>query len=183
MINLLPLEAKETLRLEEKKRMVTILWLLVLFPLFCLILILSSVKVYSKSQIEDQRTLLLVAKKEFEQSEAQELQGKVNSINQILTDLNNFYQKKVYFSEILEKISETLPQGIRLNDLSATLSFVGGKTNVKVSLSGFAPFREDLFEFKKNLEKEPEFKDISFPPVSWVKPFDIDFSVTFTISH
>lgn len=182
MINLLPLEEKEKLRLEEKGRIITILWLLVLFFLSCLVLILFSVKIFSQSQIQSQKVLLLAAKKELEQSEIAELEAKVNSANLIFTKLNSFYQKKIHFSEILEKISEILPQGVPLTNLSSQLSSLEEENVIKVSLSGFAPTRESLFEFKQNLEKEPRFKEISFPPANWVKPLNVDFSVSFTIS-
>lgn len=182
MINLLPSEEKEKLYLEIIKREVIILWLLVLFFLFCLLLILFSVKIYSQSQIQSQKVLLLAVKKELEQSEIAELEAKVNSANLIFTKLNSFYQKKIHFSEILEKISEILPQGVSLTNLSSQLSSTGEENVIKVSLSGFSLTRENLFEFKQNLEKEPGFKEISFPPANWVKPLNIDFSASFTIS-
>jgi len=52
-----------------------------------------------------------------------------------------------------------------------------------VSLSGFAPTTETLFEFKENLEKEASFKEVCFPPTNWVNLTDIDFSVTFIIGY
>lgn len=182
MINLLPPKEKEKIALEMVKRKVIILWFLVLFFLVCLILILFSVKIYSQSQIESQKLVLAEAKKELEHSEIRELETKVNSANLIFTKLNSFYQEKIYFSEILEKISKIIPPGISLNNFSSQLSSVGEEKVIKVSLSGFAKTRENLFEFKQILEKEPGFKEISFPPQNWVKPADIDFSVTFTIT-
>lgn len=183
MINLLPPQEKEKIALEMIKRKVIILWLLVLFFLFCLILILLSNKIYSQSQIDGQKGLLLEVKKELEQSEIKELETKVNTANLTFTKLNSFYQKKIYFSEILEKISKILPPEVSLNNLSSQLSLIGEEKGIKVSLSGFAKTRENLFEFKQNLEKEPGFKEISFPPQNWVKPFNIDFSVSFTITQ
>lgn len=180
MINLLPPEEKEELLSEKKKRIVMIFWVLVLFFLFCFILILFSVRIYFQSQAESQKALLLEAEKEFGQSEFQELREKINSINLSLTKLDSFYQQETYFSEVLEKVSKTLPQYAFFTNISVVPS-AEEEFDIKVSLSGFVPTRGALFEFKKNLEKESNFQEIYFPPANWVKPTDIDFFITFKI--
>ena len=181
MINLLPPEEKEKILLEKKKRMVIILWILGLFFLVCLILILFSVKIYLQIQVETQKTLLSEAEMKFGQSEARELHEKINSINSTLTRLDSFYQEKIYLVEILEKISKILPKKTYLTKLSAIFSKNEEEFGFTISLSGFAPTREALFEFKKNLEEENCFKEVYFPPANWVQATDIDFLVTFKI--
>lgn len=180
MINLLPPEEKEKLFLEKKKRMVSILWFLVLFFIVCLILILLSIRIYLRAQVKAQEAFLSEIKQESGRTEIKEFQERVNLINSELTKLNSFYQKKIYFSEIIEKISKTLPQETYLTNLSVIFS---PAKKIKVSLSGFSPTREILFEFLKNLEKEQDFKEVSFPPANWVKAKDIDFFITFEISQ
>ncbi|PIR71900.1 MAG: hypothetical protein COU42_03115 [Candidatus Nealsonbacteria bacterium CG10_big_fil_rev_8_21_14_0_10_36_24] len=180
MINLLPPEEKEKLFLEKKKRMVSILWFLVLFFIVCLILILLSMRIYLREQVKAQEALLSGIKQEGGRTEIEEYQERVHFINSEITKLNSFYQKKIYFSEIIEKISRTLPQENYLTNLSIIFS---PEKEIKVSLSGFSPTRELLFEFLKNLEQEQDFKEVSFPPANWVKAKDIDFFVTFGISR
>jgi len=182
MINLLPPEEKEKFLLEKKKRIIIILWVLVLFFLVCLILILFSIKIYFQSQVESQRTLLTEAEREFEQSDVQGLRGKISSVNLTLTKLNSFYQQKIYFFQILEKISQTLPSEAYLTNLSIVFSSDEEKDSMRVSLSGFVAIRETLFEFKENLGKENNFKEISFPPANWVEPTDINFFTSFNIN-
>lgn len=175
MINLLPIAEKEKLSLEKSKRMVIILWLLLLFFLTCLILILFSIRIYIQAQVRSEQYLLTEVKKEKNQSEIENLKEEINSINLSLTKLNSFYQNGIYLSDILERISKTLPNELYLINLSVIFS--------SVSLSGFAPTTEALFKFKENLEKEPGFKEISFPPGNWVDVTDIDFSITFIIDY
>ncbi len=175
MINLLPPVEKRKFSSEKNKRIATILWLLVLFFLTCSILILFSIKTYIQTQVKSQQYLLAEIKKEKNQSEIENLQEEINSINLSLMELNSFYQNGIYLSDILEKVSNTLPKELYLNNLSIVFP--------SVSLSGFAPTTETLFEFKENLEKEPGFKEISFPPANWVNLTDIDFSVTFIINY
>jgi len=173
MINLLPPVEKGKFSSEKNKKIITILWLLVLFFLTCSILILFSIKTYIQAQVKSQQYLLIEAEKEKDQSEADDLQEEINSMNLSLTKLDSFYQNQTYLSDILEKISQVLPEELYLTNLSIAFS--------SVSISGFAPATETLFEFKENLEKEPSFKEISFPPANWVDLTDINFSVTFTI--
>lgn len=181
MINLLPPVEKEELLSEKKKKITIILWLLVLFFLLCLILTLFSVKIYLQIQAESQKTLLDESREEFGQSGIQDFREEINSINLTLTKLDSFYQQKTYFSEILGRISGILPQGIYLTNFSAVFT-TEKEENIEISLSGFSPTADSLFEFKGNLEKENDFKDIYFPPSNWVKLIDINFLVTFKIS-
>lgn len=178
MINLLSPEEKEKLLLEQKKRIAIILWFLILFFLVCLTLILFAAEIYLKTQLDTQKNLLAEVQKEYNRPEIQNLQEEIRAANSSLTKLNSFYQKKIYFAEILERISKTLPQGTYLTNFSTVFS----PETLKVSLSGFAPFRETLFEFKKNLEKEEDFKKVFFPPANWVKPANIEFFVTLEIT-
>lgn len=187
MINLLPPQEKENLLLEKKKTMIVILWFLILFFLLCLILILFLIEIYSQGRVDAQKIISAEAKKEATQSEIKNIREKISSANATLAGLNSFYQKKFYFSDIIQKISELLPSGTYLTNLSIAFYFVEKEDvkekGIKVSLSGYAPTREILLEFKKNLGGENDFKEVYFPPSSWVKPADIDFLATFEISR
>jgi len=178
MINLLPPVEKEKISLEKKKRMVVILWLLILFFIVCLILVLFSVKVYFQCQVKIQKTILSQVQKEAAASEVKDFKEKIRLVNSKLISLKSFYQNKIYFSEILGEVSRTLPKNIYLTNLSLRKTEEG---KIVVSLSGFSPTRELLFEFKKNLEEKAFFKEVYFPQAKWVKPKDINFVVTFEI--
>jgi len=175
MINLLPEEGKKILRTEERWKLSLILEILVLIFLFCLILILFSIEISTSARVQSQKVLIEIEEKEINTSEIQNLRKKIVSINQNLSKLDSFYQNQINLTGILEKISKTLLPKMYLTNLSYQ------RETFKVSLSGFSPTRESLFEFKKNLEREEEFKEIYFPPQNWVKPTDIDFSVTLKI--
>jgi len=180
MINLLPPKEKIEFFQEETKRLVVIIGSGVLVSLFCLILILFSIKIYISGQAESQKIILLQTEKEFQTSEMKNLQEKIILTNLTLSKLNSFYQEKFYLTKVLERISEILPPGTYLANLSFTPR-LGEEFRAEVSLSGFSSSREILFEFKKNLEAQEDFKEIYFPPASWIKPTDVDFSLTFKI--
>jgi Tfp pilus assembly protein PilN len=182
MINLLPPEEKTIILLEKKKKIAIIFWFLILFFICCLFLILLSVKIYLQSEVESQRVILQQTEMQFDRSETKNFQGVINSANSDLKNLETFYRQKVYFARVLEEISRTLPQQLYLANLSVSLC-AGENSCVKITLSGFSPTRENLFEFKTNLEKENNFKEIYFPSSNWVKPEGVDFSASFKIEN
>jgi Tfp pilus assembly protein PilN len=175
MINLLPPQQKEELLEEERYNLVLILGILFLIFLICLILILFSIKISISGQLEAQKILLSQEEERFKGTQTQNLEEKIISSNQILSKLSSFYSRQISLTEVLEKISQSLPSGAYLTN------FNFNSENNQVSLSGFSPSREILLEFKKNLEKEENFQEIYFPPSNWVKPTDIDFVVNFKI--
>jgi len=192
MINLLPPKEKKKLLAEKRKKVVIILWFLIFFFVICLIMVLFAIKIRFSSQLQSQQALSFAVKDEVKQEKVRIYREKIKLINSKLQKAESFYESKIYFSEVLEKIFLTLPKDIYLNDLS--LSFVlGGKTKskegkeitekntIEASLQGFAPSRESLFEFKNKLEEKGDFINVSFPASNWVKAVNINFSVSFEI--
>ena len=187
MINLLPPKEKKELFLKKVRRVVIILGGIILAALLCLILILFSIKIYSWGETESQKIILEQTKKEYDTSDIKDLQEIVKKHNENLLKLKNFYGKNVYSSEILEKISKVSSPGIYLTNLSLNKpsEFLKDSEDkkpqdnrIEITISGFSDTRENLSLFKENLEKEEGFKDVYFYPSSWVKPIDVDFSLT-----
>ena len=175
MINLLPPKEKEELTWEESWKLVLILGMLSLIFLISLSLILFSIKTYISGELKSQKILVELEEKRLEVSEVKDLQKKVVALNQNLFKLDSFYQNQISLTKILEKVSETLPPGIYLTDFSFQ------KDISQIRISGFSPERETLFEFKRELEKEKDFREIYFPASNWVKPREIDFYLTFKL--
>lgn len=170
MINLLPPEYKKEVQIEETRRLVMVLGLVVLFTLFCFIIILIFLKIYLLIQIDFQRSSLELIKKQAETSEAQVIMGKIRDSNKTFARINDFYEQKFNLEEALEKLAQTIPEGIYLTNLSYS------KDSSQIILAGFSPSRDLLVQFKKNLEQREEFQEIYFPTSSWIKPANIDFA-------
>ena len=175
MINLLPPQYKKELLEEEKYRLVLISGVLISIFLISLILVLFSIRNYLWGEVESAKILTDSEEKYFQTSEMKTLQGKIILANQNISKLNSFYQSQSSLVEIIQKISQTLPSEAYLT------AFSFEKSTSQISLSGFALTREVLFEFKKNLEEKKEFKEIYFPPSSWIEPENIDFSLTLKV--
>ena len=175
MINLLPPQYKSELIQEEKYKLSLILGIIFLIFLISLILILFAIEIYLTSQVEVQKILIDFGKEQLKTPEITEFKEKITLANQNLLKLDTFYQGQFNLTEILEKVSETLPSGAYLNNLFYQ------KENSQIRLSGFASNRETLFEFKQNLDKEEGFTEVDFPASNWLKPVGIEFNVSFKL--
>jgi Tfp pilus assembly protein PilN len=183
MINLLPPEEKEKLVWEKKKRITAVFWFLVLFSVFCLILLLSLAKIYLQGQLKSAQEILTVSSQGAEYVRIKGIRRRIESAGSDLRKLNSFYADKIYFSDILENVSKILPQEVFLTGLSIN-SLAGKKEKKKteISLSGFASTREVLFDFNEELKKDSYFSGVYFSPSNWIKPRDINFFITFKLN-
>ncbi len=180
MINLLPPQNKEEILQEENWKLLMILGMHLLFFFISLLLILFSVKIFITGEVDVQKILFAEREKEFKNTQMQNLEANLTTFNTNLNQLDSFYQSQLNLTEILEKISKTLPVQIYLTNLSIIPQGRKGEM-INCSLSGFSPDREILLQFKENLEKETQFQDIYFPPSSWVKAMDINFTISFNV--
>lgn len=182
MINLLLPEEKRTLQEEEKWKSTMILGILILVFLIWLSLILFSIKTFISGGVEAQKILYDQREKEFENPKIQSLQSNLTTFNLTLSRLDTFYQGQLNLTDILEKISKTLPVGTHLTSLSLSPKIEKKKEYLlNCALAGFSPTQVKLLKFKENLEKEERFSEINFPLTNWVKPIDINFTVNFQI--
>jgi len=179
MINLLPPEEKDKISADVRIKVLKIFWFLILFFILCLIAFFGFINLYVKIQLDGQIAQISQHSGASPSAVASDLKKNIDSLNSDLSKINEFYGKKIYFSEILDKISQIMPENVYF----ANLSIIKGKNGTKISVSGFAPSREELLELKKNLDKESDyFKDVSFPQSDWVKPHDIDFFISFSLA-
>lgn len=180
MINLLPPEEKDILRKEEKYRLAFIFGVFVLFFLAALSSILFSIKIYLSGQAEGYSILIDFEQQKSTTLETQNIEKEINLTNQNLSELTTFYKQQPRLTELLKEISDLIPEGIYLSSLSLNPNQTE-QGRFQVSLTGYSDNRDLLLGFKKSLESEPSFQGIYFPPSSWVKPEDINFSASFEI--
>ncbi|MDD2696560.1 MAG: PilN domain-containing protein [Candidatus Pacebacteria bacterium] len=158
-----------------------ILGINVLLILLCFSLILYSINIFISGETKAQKILYQEREKEFQTPQMQTLQKNLTTFNLTLSQLDSFYGSQFSATEDLEEISETIPSGIYLTNLSISPPKSGKEKLTECTLAGFSTTREILLKFKENLEGQGRFEAISFPPVSWVKQNDINFTVNFRI--
>ena len=180
MINLLPEKNKEEIAQEENWKLIMILGILFLIFLICFSLILYSVNIFISGEVETQKILFEQREREFQNPQMQTLQKNLILFNETLFELDSFYQTQPSPTEVLERISEALPAGVYLKNLSLVPG-IKDKQLLDCSLSGFSPTRASLLELKSNLEEEEDFEEIFFPQTNWVEKENINFAASFKI--
>lgn len=178
MINLLPPKEKEELVFQKHRRLIFVLGNIVVVSLVCLSLILFALKFYISAEVSYQNTLLGIAKKKYQVSDKSSLKEDIKSYNTSLDKINNFYKKENYLSDTLKNILDIQrPEGIYFSDI--IINQLKDEKKIKISISGVSDTRDNLLTFKDNIERNQKVKNAYFPPDSWVRDKDINFSLTF----
>jgi len=173
MINLLPpTEKKEQ---KENKLFLKILDLELLFFAFLIFLTLIFFLILIRFQVLIKEKEVFLSLKNKELILYQEIEKDVDLFNSLTSKVKSILKSEKKATPILEKIISLSPEGISLENISFTLE--KDKNYFQVNLYGFASDRTDLVLLKLKLEEN--FKEVSFSPESWVKPTDINFSVSF----
>ena len=189
MINLLPEKAKRELQVEEIGRKLSLVFLFILIFLLVLIFIVLALKIYILSQAKYSQDILENKEETLRSSQFLNFKQTIEETSQNLSKIKNFYDREIVLTSILEKLSILTPPTIYFTNLSFRKIFQEvedketGKKELEIlaeiHLTGYAKIREDLFFFKEDLKAEDKFKDVFFSPSSWMKPGDIDFSLSF----
>lgn len=171
MINLLSPQEKKINLTRKKLTLVLIFEFSLFLFLTCLLLITFAVKIYLSGEVNLSKIGIFEREAEVDISKIISFEKKIADLNKRLEDISGFYKTGLDFSEMTDKISQYLPSGSYLADIS----FRRDATGLKLAFNGFVPTREKLLEFKKSLEQEKAFKKIIFPASNWVSATNISF--------
>jgi Tfp pilus assembly protein PilN len=191
MLNLLPQTEKAFLQKEKNFKTLLILGMALLCALVCFILILLSIKIYIAGSASAENIVFEQFEKQIQNSKSREVEDNIKIYNQNITNINSFYNNRKEVSELAQRISEILPSGIYLtyfsfNTVEETIKIKDSNKTKKeikreISISGFSPTREKLFELKEILKSQTDFHEVYFPASVWTKPYDIVFSLKFSL--
>lgn len=180
MINLLPPQEKQKLILEKKRKVVVILGIIVIVSLVCLVFILTSIKFYILAETDAQKNILSEIIKRDQTSDIVSFNNIIKNYNKILSQVDSFYSKNKYFNKILKTITD-IPkaQGLYITDLSLERDKNG---LIKASISGVSNTRENLLNFKSNIQQNQDIKSFYFSPNSWINSKNAEFNLTIEFS-
>jgi len=183
MISLLPPPYKEKLREEQYFRLASILGLLALLFFVCVSLLFLAIRIYVSGELRAQEILIATRQQEVEEEQSPVVQ--IREINWDITRLATFYKERNVLSEILQQVTEAMPEGAYLTsfEYSSVAQSGNEQGRGRISLAGFAPITEDILILKAALEEEPAFSNFFFPQSNWANPTatNINFSFTFEV--
>lgn len=173
MINLLPSKEKRILVQERKFKITLILGCSFLLALIVLNLGLLGIKFYLSTTIGALEQKIVDLRTRIESPSNKALKKKVTNFNSDLGQSKTWFEDQQSVTKILEHISSLLPKHTYL------ISLVLQQPKTQVTILGFAPDRQTLFELKKNFEDQPQIKNFHFPPSNWIEPEQIQFNLRF----
>lgn len=176
MINLLPEKEKKEIEKIEKKNRRIALEIAIILSVVCFLLSLVWIDVNLRG-VTDYQKIIIEAQEKEKLSLDKNIEQSFLSVNKV----NSFLEKNLYVSDILNEISQNIPSGIHLTEISERRVEEKGKKEINFSLSGIAKDRLVLFDFKKSLEKN--FSEVIFPPSNWIEPENIEFHINIKINE
>ena len=175
MINLLPPQKKEEIKIENQLRIIILFGSRIIIALIILVLLAFSFNMYLKAQLSIRQALIQIEEKAIAPLEIEDIKKEIIEMNYLFSKINNFYKKQPNLTKILEQISFLLPSGVHL------VNFSYKEMDSQIILNGWARDRKSFLEFKKSLERQENFINLYSPISNLVEPKDINFYLRFTI--
>lgn len=177
LINLLPTNEKELLRLEKIYRSLMFFGRIFFAALLTLVVLLSIILAFLKIQLAEVKKNSLMENQSASAREMEALKNEVSFANQKLLMISQVRNEQKFSPLILEDFSRLTPSGIQFFSF-----FFDGKTQ-KASLDGHAASRDIFISFKTALENNPRFSQVDSPLSNLTKSTENNFHVSFEIKE
>ena len=173
-LDLLPEQRKQEIKRKKLFRKILRGEVLFLLPLLVFIFILLSTyymlvlqknlaaTTYSTQQSQNKYQQLGIYEEKFKQ------------VNILIQTIKKTQAGHLYWQNFFQQLSSVTPNSIYISDLSTK--------DYTVFLIGKAKTRDDLLDFKSNLEANPCFKDVNVPLSNLVVKNDVDFQIDISIN-
>ena len=168
-LNLLPPEEINKLEAKQFIGLLRNFSIWILFFLIIFIIFLSSIIFYFSIILKAQNELIEIRKNNERTQYLTEIEDKIKELNKNLIKIRLKQKEMIIWTPIIEELSEIIPTGIYLTDLSYQESLE------KLSLRGIANTRENFLNFQDRLNKSSCFEEIEAPLSNLIKKNNVDF--------
>ncbi len=170
MINLLPESKKKKI---EKERSYNLFTLLLLYFLIFLLFFAGTFYILHRISLDSLgKETELLAQEEAKFPDIRKREVVVKKINEVLPEIDAFYNKTKRVSPLFKEIYDLLPEKVHLTSFKFLESGA-------VSLTGSAESWDDLLEIERKLKER--FVEVEYLPGSWTQISDISFTLTFKV--
>jgi len=193
MINLLPSNEKQELKLAEVQIKLSVIFAYLLCCLALLVLIFFLLDYYIVLKTVEFDNAVLTRTQELESYQFQDFKEATTEVNQKLAMVQFFQQDEILISPFFEEIVALTEQGIAFTAviLAKDTRLIPKEEPERpirevyaiINLSGTAETREVLYSFKKILESQKHFSEVYFSPASWTESQNAKFFVNFEIIY
>jgi len=174
-LNLLPGKEKEEFKLELTFMFLVEFGSRMVFLALIVVALFFSVYLYSSTLYAAQLEQTLVQRDMVEEDKFKEIEKNVQESNAIVERIWDLERNFFIFSKTIEDFIPHVPAKVYLKSFSLSAS------TRQITLTGFAPTREEMLLFKKNLEESREFSEIYSPLSNLLVPKEVNFTFTLTV--
>jgi len=158
-LNLLPYSKRREIETEKGNQLVLVFGIFSLFFLFVTVVLMLA-NVVMRGLITD----LMFRAVSYDQNRAEALNRKTAALNKIQ---ENF----ILYTDSLIDFTKIVPSGVKIEDLMMD------KTNKDIKIRGAAKSRDDLMQFKENLEESGRFLNVRLPTENMLAEGYISFEI------
>lgn len=97
--------------------------------------------------------------------------AKIRDINNSLNFVSEIQSNFIFWSNLIEDAAGRVPGGVSLSSISID------QDKKSIQIKGTAKLRDDLLQFKENIEKSPIYKNADFPLQNILQKENINFEI------
>lgn len=173
-LNLLPLQERELLDLEQARRWITFYGVNFLFIIGGFIVLLGFIWFFILVQLKSYTLSIKSLAGSFQGQSVNHEKQTIGDFNKYLEKINRTQKSHKYHSLVLAELSNIMPSGVRLDALS-----IDGSN--QVTIAGFAQQRTQVLLLREALAKSSLFTEVDQPLANLTKQIDITFNFSFGI--
>ena len=167
LLNLIPQQLKREIKFRQFLALFKkINYIIIIFTIIIAIIILTA-KIILRNNFNK-----VVAQTTLITKNSQSYNIKVNDINSKLDSISQVQNNFIAWSNLIENLADITPSGI---------NFISTKINKEkqiINIAGIAKTRNDLLEFKQNMENLPNVYDVKFPLKNILQKTNISFEIS-----
>ena len=171
-LNLIPSAKKEEIKKAYYFRLVLKWGLEILMIFVVFVAMLVSINYIIKITLNS-NTESVIAENNEQYREMRKYDQEIKNINSQINETEKIQKGQVHWFKFLEKINSQFSDKVEIKKIITS--------NYSVLLSGSANNRDDLIQFRENLEKESCFSEINLPLSNLVERENVEFQIDFKI--
>lgn len=179
MSNLLPTEAKKTIKKESHLRVAVVALFLLAALLLVSVVWLVPAYILSANKYNVTEGELVALKNEIEQLQPDDPKEEIDDINEKLGVLKGGPFTEHYAYDLITDIIEKKNEDIQITNIFYDKT----NTEIKVLLRGNALNRESLSSFVSEIEKNKLYSRVDLPISNFVKETNLEFSLNVYIEY
>jgi len=174
-LNLIPKYKKEEIAESDKLKLVLRWEIEITFILIIFFMLLLSLNYILQFNLDAATSELESKQSKDKYEKISEFDNNFKIINTRVSADESIQKDQLYWSNLFQKLSDTIPDGIIISKMA--------NKNYKVFLAGSADTRDTLISLKDRLSQESCFTDINLPLSNLVSKDNIDFQIDFNIKE